>query len=140
MENFFLKVKTKNGNLVLKLSVPPKTISELKNELCSLTNILPSQLQVLCGFPPKRLDLGEESKSLEECNIHSGDTLIVEENVPASNVEGSNTPTENDHKRHVEDHSMGKPGILLKKVVPADNSCLFTSIGFVLGGKLNYLT
>lgn len=28
-------------------------------------------------------------------------------------------------------------GILLKKVVPADNSCLFTSIGFVLKGEVD---
>lgn len=27
------------------------------------------------------------------------------------------------------------PGVLMKKVVPADNSCLFTSVGYVLNGK-----
>lgn len=29
------------------------------------------------------------------------------------------------------------PGVLMRKVVPADNSCLFTSVGYVLNGKLN---
>jgi len=28
-------------------------------------------------------------------------------------------------------------GILLKQVVPADNSCLFTSVGFILSGKVD---
>jgi len=27
------------------------------------------------------------------------------------------------------------PGVLMRKVVPADNSCLFTSVGYVLNGK-----
>lgn len=27
------------------------------------------------------------------------------------------------------------PGVLMRKVVPADNSCLFTSVGYVLNGE-----
>lgn len=48
-------------------------------------------------------------------------------------------------KRLLEDEELAKQlanpgasGILLKHVVPADNSCLFTSIGFVMNGKVSY--
>lgn len=30
------------------------------------------------------------------------------------------------------------PGVLMKKVVPADNSCLFTSVGYVLNGEYKH--
>lgn len=36
-----------------------------------------------------------------------------------------------------EDENAEFMGILLKKVVPADNSCLFTSIGYVLNGQVD---
>jgi ubiquitin thioesterase OTU1 len=36
---------------------------------------------------------------------------------------------------HIVDSKLGCPGILMRMVVPPDNSCLFTSIGFVLSGE-----
>lgn len=40
-------------------------------------------------------------------------------------------------RSHIVDQEsfMDAPGVLMKKVVPADNSCLFTSVGYVLNGK-----
>lgn len=152
MENYFLKLKTKNGQLVIKLDVPPKTFADLKTELSRATNILPSNLHVLSGYPPKKLDLDSETNSLED-NVNSGDTLIVEERlVPESNLSEdikmkqsvdqlpidqrcAPESNKNDNTKHIQDHLMGKRKTLQKKKVPADNSCLFTSVGYVLGGN-----
>lgn len=40
-------------------------------------------------------------------------------------------------RSHIVDQEsfMDASGVLMKKVVPADNSCLFTSVGYVLNGK-----
>lgn len=39
--------------------------------------------------------------------------------------------------RQLAETAVGANGILLKQVVDADNSCLFTSIGFLLSGKVD---
>lgn len=84
---------------------------------------------------------------LSSCAIFIIDTLIVDEK--------SLTQEEKDAieraKRLAEDEILAKQlaeaggdpsdnsakGILLKQVVAADNSCLFTSIGYVLSGKVD---
>lgn len=40
-------------------------------------------------------------------------------------------------RSHIVDQEsfIDSPGVLMRKVVPADNSCLFTSVGYVLNGK-----
>lgn len=140
MSGLLLKIKSKNGQTILNTVQPTATLASLKSELAKITNIAPKNLQILSGFPPKPLDLSTLEKTVEASNIHSGDTLIVEEKIEASQNlcdEGMKEEVSDRSKtrRHISDSSMDVPGILLKKVVPADNSCLFTSIGFVLGGE-----
>jgi len=138
MTGFALKVKTKAGQQVLRTLTSNSTIQELKTQLSALGNVPVSRLQVLTGFPPKVFDLSGDSKLLSEAGISSGDTLILEEK-PA-NVESQSTKTTNSSEQsrhHVSENQDGCPGILMKQVVPADNSCLFTSIHFVLNGKVD---
>lgn len=138
MANFVLRVKTKNGQVVLNTIQHSSTVASLKNELSQLSKIPQNNLHVLSGFPPKPIDLSAEDKTLEGMNINSGDTLIVEEKFdPARAIEEpKETWAESEFRRHTAENTMDVPGVLLRKVVPADNSCLFTSIGYVLGGKL----
>ncbi|XP_073982655.1 yod1 deubiquitinase isoform X2 [Rhodnius prolixus] len=65
--------------------------------------------------------------------IKTGDTIIIQETkntFPAPNYEQKLA------KHHTDQQSIDS-GILMRQIVPADNSCLFTSIGFVLGGKVD---
>lgn len=71
--------------------------------------------------------------------MSSGDTLILQElpienDVP--NTSQENTSNNANNEASVE-NSYDCPGILMKHVVPADNSCLFTSVNFVLNGKVD---
>jgi ubiquitin thioesterase OTU1 len=125
MAGFALKLKTKSGQMVVKGLTCKDTISELKRRLSSLTNIKESALHVLSGYPPKPLDLSGSDATLESRGLCSGDTLIVEER--QKNLM--------EPRHHIVDSEMGCPGILMRMVVPADNSCLFTSVGFVLSGE-----
>ncbi|XP_070601673.1 ubiquitin thioesterase OTU1 isoform X2 [Erythrolamprus reginae] len=79
------------------------------------------QMYSLCGrsqFPTPRT----------ECK-HPGDTLIIEEDATKPN---SDSPTAT--KRTVSNSVREAVPVLARKVVPADNSCLFTSIYYVVEG------
>ncbi|KRT79783.1 hypothetical protein AMK59_6610 [Oryctes borbonicus] len=140
MAGFALKIKTKVGQQVVQNLTPESTIKDLKQLLSKISNIPVHKLQVLSGFPPKTLDLSGDHLSLHASGITSGDTLILEEKTIADKQENrtiinsSTTRTQTNDAQFAEQVSLPR-GILMKHVVPSDNSCLFTSIFFVLNGK-----
>ena len=136
MTGFVLKVKTKSGQKVVSGLVPQDKVSELKTKLVEITGIPVRALHVLRGFPPKAINLENDTATVEESGIVSGDTLIVEEKPPLYNGEQR---SEDIGRSHIvsEENFTDTPGVLMKKVVPADNSCLFTSVGYVLNGKVD---
>lgn len=119
-----LRIKTKTGQHVINTLTPESTIGDLKNALSAATNIPEGRLRILSGFPPKPFDVSREEASLGQSGLKSGDTLILEEN------EGRGHVTEN----------CDFPGVLMKHIVPADNSCLFSSVYFVLNGKVGKIS
>lgn len=115
------------------------TASELKQQLSELFSIKPSDINVLAGFPPKSVNLSDNSITLEALGISSGDTLIVEEklNSEAKEKIAAKKMEQETQYAHIAESQLNCPGILMRKVVPSDNSCLFTSIGYVLNGKVD---
>ncbi|KAJ0178998.1 hypothetical protein K1T71_005773 [Dendrolimus kikuchii] len=142
MSAFALKVKSKNGQQIIKDLTSDSTVGELKMFLYSVSDISVDRLCVLCGYPPKPLDISNDTKTLGEIGLKTGETLIVEEKAAVSPVAAKppepkpTKPVENGVASH-ETLVPCRPGILMKKVVPSDNSCLFTSIGFVLNGSVD---
>lgn len=138
MGGFMLKVKTKQGQHVVDNLSAEETVGTLKSKISEITHIPPEGLNVLIGFPPKPLDLSANENTLSNTGIINGDTLIVEEKIlpdvvaaaTCRQVEEDNLLAQqlsgdgNDLDGHASSN-----GILLKQVVPSDNSCLFTSIG-----------
>lgn len=134
MAGFVLKVKTKSGQRVVNGLIPQDKVAQLKSKLAEITGISVRALHVLGGFPPRTIDLENETATIEESGIVSGDTLIVEERQVVCNggIRGDVAQS------HIAEESFGdRPGVLMKMVVPADNSCLFTSVGYVLNGKID---
>lgn len=121
------KVKSKNGQQILKNLTSDSTVGDLKTLLSSIAEINAERICVLCGYPPKPLDTSDDAKKLNEIGLKTGETLIVEEKV----VKAASKPPEKVVENGVSHETLGpcRPGILMKKVVPSDNSCLFTSIG-----------
>ncbi|XP_011496189.1 PREDICTED: ubiquitin thioesterase OTU1 [Ceratosolen solmsi marchali] len=136
MENFVIRVKSKSGQKIVDNLTPQDTVTNLKNKLSEITGIQTDALHVLRGFPPKPLDLNDINSTLKESDILSGETLIVEEK---QNMFNSKQRVADMSCKHITDNlDFGNyPGILMKMVVPADDSCLFTSVGFVLNGKVD---
>lgn len=130
MSALVFKIKSKNGQQVLKDLTSESTVGELKMFLSSISDISIERVNILCGYPPKALDTSDNSKTLSELGLKTGETLIVEEKaVTKINATQTETrPSQNGVESHETIESC-RPGILMKKVVPSDNSCLFTSIG-----------
>ncbi|GFT00948.1 ubiquitin thioesterase OTU1 [Nephila pilipes] len=150
---FILRCKTKKGSFTLTDLSFDSTVEDLKLSLAKLTAINPSAMKFLGGYPPKPLASENDSLKLTDLNIHSGDTLIMEikKDVPgnapeeaalgaqgngigaALGAQGNGIGAalgaqENDFK----DVVMNQPAIMMRHVVPSNNSCLFTSIYFIL--------
>lgn len=139
MVGFSLKIKTKNGQKVVNNLTQDTTIKELKSILSNVSNIPVNKLHVLSGFPPKSIDISKDDLNLGSGGIFSGDTLIIEERdveVTVNQPNESRVAKDTTPRSHVED-PFDCPGILMKQIVPADNSCLFTSINFVLNGRVD---
>ncbi|KAH8286651.1 hypothetical protein KR018_004044 [Drosophila ironensis] len=163
--SFSVKLKSKKGQFIVNDLNENTTLAELKRRIADATAIQAPQLHVLVGYPPKPLDLSQqrEQEALKAVGINSGETLIVEEKAAPVPVQ---TPTTSPQNPALEDEEaaadvyggataaaataqaqantpLAAPtngdfnGILLKKVVPADNSCLFTSIRFALNGRVD---
>lgn len=140
MTDFALRVKTDKGQQVLKDLSSTSTLRILRQKLANLSNISESRVSILVGYPPKPVDLSSLDQTLEEGGVKTGETVIVKE-LPAEQVPDIVANTMASQRSQplpevVTTDSMGCNGILLRQVVPSDNSCLFTSIGYVLGGKL----
>lgn len=156
-----LRVKTRSGQQVIDSLNEINCLEDLKAILYSLTGIAPNRLKVLAGFPPRPLDLRDESQLLGQVFPNQRETLIVEEakedivdnrkpaSVPGNNSpsryitnqsgghgQGNQKPTGNqsqqERRRHNSVPKGGVEGVLLRRPVPANNSCLFTSVYFCL--------
>lgn len=150
MPGLTLKLKTKTGqqHIVSNLDKDGTTVGALKEKITELTSIPGGVLHAVLGFPPfKQLDMSKDEAPIASIGISNGDTLIVEEK-QLSQEERAQLEAikrlEQDEKLAKElaaqdagSGGAGVGGILLKQVVPSDNSCLFTSIGFVLTGKVD---
>ena len=138
-----LRLKAKDGQHVLNQLTAQSTLEELKKIVSELTNIPAVALKIMTGFPPKPMDVSDDSKTLSNVPLRSGETLIVEENT-ALKAELARAAAEAEQKRtenilrEVQSQYESGAGILTRQVVPANNSCLFTSVHFVMeNGKLD---
>ena len=128
-----MRIQTKMGPKVLEGLFLNSTISSLKETISGLTSIPQSRIKVKQGYPPKAIDISNDNATMSTLPFRSGDTLIVEEDesqapAPASSVQ-EDERLDTLLTSQLED---GPKGILTRRVVPADNSCLFTSTHLVM--------
>ncbi|KAJ8360400.1 hypothetical protein SKAU_G00169250 [Synaphobranchus kaupii] len=125
-----LRCKAKNGTHLMQGLTIQSCVQELKNKVEELTGIPCDVQKIMVGYPPSSLDLQNGDAHLKDYPIKSGDTLIVEEERnkprPQAGVPVPNGPRQ------------GTVPVLRRRVVPADNSCLFTSVFYAVeGGAYN---
>ncbi|XP_062842607.1 ubiquitin thioesterase OTU1 [Trichomycterus rosablanca] len=121
-----LRCKAKNGTHLMQGLTHQSCVQELKDKVEELTGIPCNVQKIMVGYPPSSLDLSDKDAHLKDYPIKSGDTLIVEEEKNKPKVETNSTTP----KTPLLDCSP----VLERRVVPADNSCLFTSVNYVVEG------
>jgi ubiquitin thioesterase OTU1 len=89
------------------------------------------QMAILGGFPPKRLDLADADSVARKLSavFRNGDMLTVQ--VEAANATGpvvKRGHTDGKYVPPIDDRN----AMLVRHVVPGDNSCLFHSLGWIL--------
>ena len=120
---------------------PSSTVADLLLVVCKATAIPARRLKIKVGFPPKTIDTSDINCSLCDLQLRSGDKITVDED---TSVSGGDSPGHSPAKpagrglaaesdRLLQQQlASGTRGILQRKVVPADNSCLFTSINALM--------
>lgn len=110
-------------------------LSELLESIFTLTSVPPHMQRIMSGFPPKELDLSDTEKIIQDISIRSGDTLIIEERKDTPRIIQSGEPNIGYSAAATTPQlttTATKTEKLVRKVVPADNSCLFASVSFVM--------
>ena len=126
-----LRARTKKGIVKITSLTSKSTIHELKKAISELTGLDLNLIKLLKGYPPKQFDQNNEHTTLNFNQIKNGELLTVEEN-QASSSESVNSSKTISNKSNGYDFDAKLEGVLLRKVVPANNSCLFTSVNFVM--------
>lgn len=122
-ESLVLRVRTKSGILRISDLTPQSSLKDLKKSIASIAGLEESRFKILFGYPPKQLTAINENTSLEKNLIKNGEIFTLEE-TKATQVSQNNSPAK-------------KSSQICRKVVPADNSCLFTSINYLMKGVLD---
>lgn len=95
--------------------LPDRAVGDFLDEIATGLNISKPCLVLLSGFPPKPLVLPADASSPVSClGLRSGESLVAREVEPD-----------------------GAKGVVLRRVVEADNSCLFNAVGLVREHRRN---
>ncbi|KAK2722590.1 ubiquitin thioesterase Otu1-like [Artemia franciscana] len=135
-ENLQLKVKHEQGQFVLSSLKLSDLLKDLKEKISDSIKCSPDRIRILRGYPPLPIDY-EDSTELGKCGIEKRDILVVETIKPPKKEEIDKLEGKGASPSAVKQLSKSKHGFLTRKVIPSDNSCLFTSVSFCLTGKVD---
>ncbi|XP_071484253.1 ubiquitin thioesterase OTU1-like [Diadema antillarum] len=138
-QSMAVMIKSKNGRKKLEGLTTESTVSHLLNKIFEFTRIPGKSQKLLHGYPPKPLDTSDESLKLSSLPFKSGDMVIVEEDPTKKEVLSASSNSDKNQSDKItsggrELKSKPPKGILTRRVVPADNSCLFVSIALLMEG------
>ena len=137
MGDWILSIKSKTGSHRINNLHGSMSLKDLKLSISQVVKISSDSLKILHGFPPKLLPDNNENATLAELGLSHGSNLVVEED-QAKKKRQEMLLAENAARELAAQINLGNEGYLARVTVPANNSCLFTSIDYVLhGGKLN---
>ncbi|CAI9721474.1 ubiquitin thioesterase OTU1-like [Octopus vulgaris] len=131
-----LQCKSSAGKHVLTGLTMQSTVACLKQLITKVTNIPSEQQKIFYGYPPKHANLSDDNLQLSNCPFRSGDLLIVEKSLGPKVKDSSSKPLSSIEKSTTIPKTRKSSGILIRKVVPANNSCLFTSVNTVMNNGL----
>jgi ubiquitin thioesterase OTU1 len=136
MENLELKIRHPGGQFLLSHLANNSSLHDLKSEISKKIKEPITSLLLRYGFPPQILKLADNT-TLENSGIESGMNITVEIDPTAAKVEPISTkPSVFKDQLLVTDQIPNPDGlIMIRRVIPADNSCLFNCVGYCLENK-----
>jgi len=142
-----IRVRHPRGVATLEVDPSSETVDDLKVLVFSATEIPPNEQEIKYGYPPKALP--DTDGLLSSIPITRGEQIIVT-SVPAPSVKALNDslsapvplapradtgPSQDLAVENAESVPVpGDAGFLQLRVVPDDNSCLFSAVGVVFEG------
>ena len=135
MENFIeIRIRHPKGSHLIDDLKEDSSINDLKTAIAKLLNTSKSSLILKKGYPPRIFEL-PESTTLSNCEIYSGETIIVEIDEKRAALEP--IPRHQDKiKSYPNEQIPNKDGmIMIRRIIPADNSCLFNAIAYAIENK-----
>ena len=142
----FLRIKSKAGQHKINNLTLQSSVGCLLEKIEEATHVPCHVQRLLHGFPPSHVDTSDYQVLMSTLPFRSGDTVIVQEDrtpsststTPGGDVHQSGWKCQDSVNSVESTKESTSRGILTRKVVPADNSCLFTSIALVTeGGETN---
>lgn len=91
------------------------TLDELRAQIFEKSEIPPEGQHVMTGYPPKQIE-GDGSSMLTSLGVRSGSVLVLKEPLLAPGARPA-----------------APVSVFIRRVMPADNSCLFNSISYAMG-------
>jgi len=150
MINF--RLRSAKGNQHLSVSTA-SSFHDLQKLIEQNTGVTPPFQKIMLGFPPKEVLCGPTA-SLQEAGIRNNDSVTLEERkTPAVVAEAATaadppvvvsqvvgTPAVKSRRpscghRPSSASKIPAEGVVVRRVVDADNSCLFNSLGYVLEAR-----
>lgn len=141
-----LRIRHPKGTQNISTLAENSSISDLIREISKFSNIPANKVSLKFGYPPQKINLPENT-TLENIGIQSGETIIVEEDLNASAQYTSvaknqtyETKKMSPQKTKPVTNNMSQvPNpeglVMVRRVIPADNSCLFNSVAYALENK-----
>lgn len=160
-----IRVRTKKGIVKVQSLDADSSFHDLKCAIADLTGMSYATIKLLNGYPPKSLHAGEND-TLNAVAIKDGELLTLDETAssPQQTLSLNTAMLTSDARPSISPRLLGgggnssssssaphslpsgtsepRPklasisGQLLRKVVPANNSCLFTSVNYVMENGL----
>jgi ubiquitin thioesterase OTU1 len=139
---FLLKTIIKNSLLNSKEKFEPDVDKSLKN-------LIEDRIKLKIGFPPVTIEGKEhDTKKLNEMKISNNELIRVEviESIGSENLISpfqDNKPMNNSIKSNENNSEANNDPIdyskysVKRKIIPADNSCLFNAVNYALNQNLN---
>eukprot|EP00051_Salpingoeca_urceolata_P025191 m.448516 g.448516 ORF g.448516 m.448516 type:complete len:366 (-) comp20315_c14_seq41:4755-5852(-) len=119
-----LRLQHPGGRTALSVPDPSTTMSQFRVLVAAETRIEPGQQRLLAGYPPAEVDAPPDA-AISTTQLGKGGTVIVEKLPPPP-------PSTTISKGARVTQSAPPESIAARKVVAADNSCLFNSVGYLL--------
>lgn len=126
-EKLQFRVKSSVGTKIVSSLTGSSTVEELIQICLPEETASKVQAKIRLGFPPKSVPVPDpSSETLFDLGVKNGDSLHLELSEKDANQKSSGSSSSGPASRKE----------LTRKVVPADNSCLFTSVQFCLSGEI----